>query len=116
MERLSYGHLPDAVDGGGVPDVEFRRGMTDVRSEPEPVRGGIRKRIARDGRGTVIHRFAIGVRTPELDAVAQPLLDIQLKGLVGGAGSPRHESDTTEVRIDPQIPGLSSRVGRIVRP
>src|SRR5438132_3300966 len=99
-----------------MPDVEVRRGVTDVRGEPEPACDGIRKSITGDGRGTVVHRFAVGVRTSELEAVTHPLLDIKLKGLVGGAGPKRHEPDTAEVRVDPQILRLSGRIGRVVRP
>ena len=99
-----------------MPDVELGWGVTDVGCEREPVRGGIRKRITSDGCGTVVHRLAVRVRAAELEAAAHPFLHVKLETLVSRTTSKSHVPDTTEVRIDPQIPGLSSRVGRIVRP
>src|SRR5262245_6509229 len=99
-----------------MPDVEVRRRVTDVGSEPEPARHGIRKCIARDGRGTVVHGFAVSIRTSKLEAAAQPLLHIKLKALVRGATTEGQESDTAEIRVDPHIfagwvirPEISSR-------
>ena len=94
-----------------MPDIEIRWSVTDVGCEPEPACDGIGKRVAGDGRGTVIHGFAIGVGTSELEAVAHPFLDIRLKTFVRGAASEGQVPDTPEVRINPQI---SAR--RIKRP
>src|SRR6266581_3935795 len=62
-------------------------------------------------RGVVVPRFAVRVRTSELEAAAHPLLDIQLKRIIRGAGSPTEPPDSPEVRVDPHI-----FAGGIVRP
>src|SRR5712691_3725284 len=92
-------------------NVEFRNGAADLRGEPEPGRDGIRKGIAQNGRGVVVHRFAVGVNTSELEAVAQPLLDVELKRLISRAGIPLYPPDKPEVRVDPHI-----CAGGVVRP
>src|SRR5882762_7365984 len=84
-------------------NVEVRDGTADLRGEREPGRDGIRKSIAQDGSGIVVPGCAVSVRASELEAVANPLLDVNLKGLVVGAGSERHPPDTSEVRVDPHI-------------
>src|SRR5262245_21985421 len=82
VERLRHGQLPDRIDGRTVPDIEICWSVADVGGEPEPARDRVRKCIAGDGRGTVIHGFAVRVRTSELEAAAHPLLDIELKTFV----------------------------------
>src|SRR6266478_3537228 len=82
-------------------DVVIRDGAANFRGEPEPGRNGIRKSITQDGRGIVVLGRAVSVRTSELKAVAHPLLDVYLKGFVGGVGSKRHAPDKSEVRVDP---------------
>ena len=101
MERVRRGHLPDAADYRAVGNVEVRNSVSDLRGEPERAREGIRKRVARDGRRIVVLGLAISVGASELEAVAHPLLNIQLKGIIGGASSPKDVPDTPEVRVDP---------------
>src|SRR5882762_8202284 len=97
-------------------NIEVRYGVTDLRGEPEPACDGIRKGIASDGCGIVVHRFAVSVRTPELEVVARPFLDIHLKRLVGGAGPIRHEPDSPKVRVGPQIESVAVHIERVRRP
>src|SRR5712692_206487 len=84
-------------------DVVVRDGAADFRGKPEPGGDGIRKSIAQNGSGIVVLGCAVSVRASELEAVAHPLLDANLKGLVSGIGSKRHSPDQSEVRVDPQI-------------
>src|ERR1700676_1009039 len=109
MESLRHGYLPDAVDHNALGNIEIRGGVTDLRGEPEPACDGIREGVARDGRGTVVHGFAVRVRTSDLEAVAHPLLDTHRKGFVGGVGPESQEPDTPEVRVGLHIRGGVSR-------
>src|SRR5262249_13807757 len=103
VEGAGRWYLPNTVDGCAIGNVEVRGSAADLRREPEPACDRIREGITRDGCRTIVHRLAVCVRASELEAVAQPLLDIHCKGPVSGAGSIRHESDGPEVRVDPQI-------------
>ena len=100
---MRTGQLPGAVDGGGMGNVEVRRGVTDRWGEPEPAGDGIRKSVAGNGSRRVIGRLAPGVRTSELDAVAEPLLHIDQKARILGAGAISYFPDTPEISVDPQI-------------
>src|ERR1700737_2007919 len=111
MERLRHWHLPDGIDCHAVGNVVVRGRFTNLRGEPEPTRDGIRKGIARDGRGTAVHRFTVSVSGSELEAVAHPLLDVYRKSLVGRIGPVSHKPDAPEVRIDSQI-----FLGGVIRP
>src|SRR5713101_159133 len=96
-------HLPEAVDDRGMGEAVVRNGAADGRREPEPRRDGIRKGIAQEGRGIVVHGFAVSVSTSELEAVAQSLLDIKLDGLISGVGIPLDPPDKSVVFVDPQV-------------
>src|SRR6516225_7711707 len=65
VERCVPRHLPNGVDRSAMSDVEIRYSTADLWREPEPACDRIREGIARDGCGTVVHRFAVGVRTSE---------------------------------------------------
>jgi len=99
------GQLPGAVDGGGMGNVEVRRGVTDRWGEPEPAGDGIRKGVARNGSRGIIGRLAPGVRTSELEAVPKPLLYADQKARILGTGVIKYFPDTPEVRVDPTRAG-----------
>ena len=65
-------------------NIEVRRGVTDRWGEPEPAGDGIRKGVSRNGSRRVIGRLAPGVRTSELDAVAEPRLHIDQQARILG--------------------------------
>src|SRR5579864_6902524 len=98
-------HLPHGVDDGGVSEVIVRNGAADLRREPEPCCDGIRKGVAQGGCGVAVHRFAVSVRTSDLEAVAHRLLDTELKRLISGVGIPIYPPDKPEVRVDPILGG-----------
>ena len=106
--EMRAGQLPGTVDGSGMSNVEVRWGVTDRGGKPEPTGDGIRKSVPGNGSRRVVGCLAPGVRTPELDAVAEPLLHVDQKARILGAGSISYFPDTPEVPVHPQI-----RAGRI---
>src|SRR5215475_7772834 len=100
-QRGRHWKLPECVDDRGMSEVEVRRRPAYGWGEPEPGGDGIRESIACDGRGVVVHRLAVCVITSELQAVAEPLLDIKLKSVVSGARVPHHPPDDPEIPVDP---------------
>ena len=93
LQRGRHGNLPDRVEDRGMSEVEVRRRPADRRGEPEPGGDGIRESIAGNRRRIVVHRLAVGVIASELEAVAEPLLDIKLNRVITGAGVPHHPPD-----------------------
>src|SRR5712691_8260414 len=95
---------------------EIRDGAADLRREPEPGGDGIRKGIAQDGRGVVVHGFGVGVRTSDLEAVAHPLLDIKLNRLTSGAGRVLRWSDPRMHSVDRWAECQASRRAAVAVP
>src|SRR5258708_10821518 len=97
------GQLPEGVDNRGVGEVVVRNGAADVRGVPKQRGDGIRKGIAQQGSGIVVHGLAVSVIASKLEAVAQSLLDTKLSRLISGVGVPLDPPDQAKVLVWPQI-------------
>src|SRR5258708_32290078 len=84
-------------------EVVVRNGAADVRGVPKQRGDGIRKGIAQQGSGIVVHGLAVSVIASKLEAVAQSLLDTKLSRLISGVGVPLDPPDQAEVLVGPQI-------------